>query len=213
MQTRVLTWIASGLLKLLGGTLRWKFVDEAGYFQRKKNEPLLVGVWHNRILVLPLCFEWFCRRSRRLTILTSASRDGALLAQLVDRFGMESVLGSSSRKGVEALRRLLRLLEEGCDVAITPDGPRGPLYQINPGLIYLATKSGLPIMTIRVEYEDYWELRSWDKFRIPKPFSRVEIRFQALVHVEAHPAREEAAKDGHSCLSPSPEERLADLLG
>lgn len=205
MQTRLLTWLASLLLKLLGGTLRWNFIDEAGYMRRPKDEPLLVGVWHNRILVLPLCFEWFCRRTRRLTILTSASRDGALLSKLVERFGMESVLGSSSRKGVEALRRLMKLLEQGCDVAITPDGPRGPLYKVNPGLLYLAAKSGLPVMTIRVEYEKYWELKSWDKFRIPKPFSRVEIRFQAPVHVSPDEVLEASAERAAG--------RLGELMG
>lgn len=175
------TWAASVLLKLWGGTLRWHFTDAAGYMQRDVSKPLLVGVWHNRILVLPLCFEWFCRRSRRLNILTSASRDGGLLSNLVSRFGMESVRGSSSRKSVSALRLLQKRLEEGSDVAITPDGPRGPLYEMNPGLVYLAAKSGVPVMTIRVDYERYWELRSWDRFRIPKPFSRVHICFQKPV--------------------------------
>jgi lysophospholipid acyltransferase (LPLAT)-like uncharacterized protein len=184
MRTRVLTWAASVLLKLWGGTLRWRFTDDAGYMLRDPSKPLLVGVWHNRIFVLPLCFEWFCRRVRRLNILTSASRDGELLALLVARFGMESVRGSSSRKSVLALRMLQKRLEEGSDIAITPDGPRGPVYEVSPGLLYLAAKSGLPIMTIRVDYEHYWELRSWDKFRIPKPFSRVNIRFQAPVFVE-----------------------------
>lgn len=185
MRTQIITWVASRLLKLLGGTLRWRFTDEAGYMQRDVKEPLLVGVWHNRILVLPLCFEWLCRRSRRLNILTSASRDGELLTHLVARFGMESVRGSSSRKSVVALRLLQKRLEEGSDVAITPDGPRGPIYEISPGLIYLASKTGKPVMPIRVDYEAFWELRSWDKFRIPKPFSRVHICFQAPVFIAA----------------------------
>lgn len=184
MRTRIITWIASVVLKLWGGSLRWTFTDDAGYMKRDPEEPLLVGVWHNRILVLPLCFEWFCRRSRRLNILTSASRDGELLSHLVARFGMESVRGSSSRKSVVALRLLQRRLEEGSDVAITPDGPRGPVYEISPGLIYLASKTGKPVMTIRVDYEKYWELRSWDKFRIPKPFSKVHIRFQEPFVIE-----------------------------
>ena len=69
-------------------------------------------------------------------------------------------------------------------MAITPDGPRGPVYEISPGLIYLASKTGKPVMTIRVDYERYWELRSWDKFRIPKPFSKVHIRFQEPFVIE-----------------------------
>lgn len=203
MRTRVITWAASILLKLLGGTLRWRFTDEAGYMQRNPAKPLLVGVWHNRILVLPLCFEWFCRRSRRLNILTSASRDGDFLAHLVARFGMESVRGSSSRKSVGALRLLQKRLEEGSDIAITPDGPRGPIYEISPGLIYLAAKTGTPLMTIRVDYEQFWELRSWDKFRIPKPFSRVHVCFQSPILIP----------DGDDSVVEAQRHRLAALLG
>jgi lysophospholipid acyltransferase (LPLAT)-like uncharacterized protein len=203
MAKRLLSWLAGVLLRLLGGTLRWTFVDEAGYMQRAGTEPWLVGVWHNRILVLPLCFEWFCKRRRRLNILTSASRDGALLSAFVSRFGMESVRGSTSRRGVVALRHLQKLLAEGSDVAITPDGPRGPVYEISPGLIYLASKTGLPVMTIRVEYQKFWELRSWDKFRIPKPFSAVEIRFQVPIKIE----------DGSPEMIEIERQRLASMLG
>ncbi|NDH62419.1 MAG: DUF374 domain-containing protein [Alphaproteobacteria bacterium] len=144
-------------------------------------DPWLVGVWHNRILCLPLCFEWLCRGYRRLTILTSASRDGEMLSNLVAGFGMETVRGSSSRKGVLALRQLQNRLLEGSDVGITPDGPRGPVYKVSPGLLYLAAKTGRPVMTIRVDYESYWEMRSWDGFRVPKPFSKVRITFQKTI--------------------------------
>jgi len=91
-------------------------------------------------------------------------------------FGMGAVRGSSSRGGVKALLLLRAQLREGVDVAITPDGPRGPVYEPSPGLLRLAVKTGLPVMAIRVDYERYWEIRSWDKFRIPKPFSRVHVR-------------------------------------
>lgn len=178
---RCITVLGSIVLKLLGGTLRWKVSDEAGYLKSAFTHPVLVGIWHNRILILPLCFEWICRRHRKVTVLTSPSRDGRLLADFVGAFGMCSVLGSSSRKGVAAIRRLEAAIKEGSDVAITPDGPRGPVYQLNPGLLYLAAKTGLPIMTIQVDYESYWATRSWDKFRIPKPFSTVHIRFMKPV--------------------------------
>ena len=186
----LLAWLGGILLRLLGGTLRWTFVDEAGYMQRTGPDPWLVGVWHNRILCLPLCFEWLCRCRRRLTILTSASRDGEILSNLVAGFGMETVRGSSSRKGVLALRQLQNRLEEGSDVAITPDGPRGPVYKVSPGLFYLAAKTGRPVMTIRVDYESYWEMRSWDGFRVPKPFSKVRITFQETIQIPSGPESE-----------------------
>ncbi len=173
--------LATVLLKLLGGTLRWTYEDQAGYRNRAPGNPFIVGVWHNRILVLPLIFEWFCRRCYPVSILTSPSRDGALLSAFMANFGMGAVRGSSSRGGVKALILLRTQLREGVDIAITPDGPRGPVYEPSPGLLRLAVKTGLPVMAIRVDYERYWEIRSWDKFRIPKPFSRVHVTMLAPV--------------------------------
>ena len=177
----LLVGLATILLKLLGGTLRWTYEDQAGYRNRAPGNPFIVGVWHNRILVLPLIFEWFCRRCYPVSILTSPSRDGALLSAFMANFGMGAVRGSSSRGGVKALLLLRAQLREGVAIAITPDGPRGPVYEPSPGLLRLAVKTGLPVMAIRVEYERYWEIRSWDKFRIPKPFSRVHVTMLAPV--------------------------------
>ena len=173
--------LATVLLKLLGGTLRWTYEDQAGYRNRAPGKPFIVGVWHNRILVLPLIFEWFCRRCYPVSILTSPSRDGAMLSAFMANFGMGAVRGSSSRGGVKALILLRAQLKDGVDIAITPDGPRGPVYEPSPGLLRLAVKTGLPVMAIRVDYERYWEIRSWDKFRIPKPFSRVHVTMLAPV--------------------------------
>ncbi|NBV84817.1 MAG: DUF374 domain-containing protein [Verrucomicrobia bacterium] len=173
--------LAGVVLKLLGATLRWNVTDAAGYLSSDSKNPVLVAIWHNRILILPLCFEWICRRRRKITVLTSPSRDGVLLANFVRRFGISSVHGSSSRRGSVALRQLFTAMQSGSDVAITPDGPRGPVYQLNPGLFYLAAKTGAPIMAIRVNYEAFWTVRSWDRFRIPKPFSRVEIHFMKAI--------------------------------
>lgn len=177
------TWLAAGLLKLLGGTLRWELADEAGYQTRPLSEPLLVASWHNRILVLPLCYQWICRSRRPLTVLTSPSRDGGVLSRFVARFGIGAVRGSSSKRGSAALRELQSTLASGSDVIITPDGPRGPVYSMSPGLVFLAHKTGIPVMLLHVEYGAFWELRSWDRFRIPKPFSRVRVRMLAPYRV------------------------------
>lgn len=205
MRTRwLLAEVGTLLLRLLGGTLRWELFDEAGYSRGLPHgKPLLVGTWHNRILILPLCYEWLCRSRRPLTVLTSASRDGALLARIVAAFGIGAVRGSSSRGGMAAVRELRKLLKAGRDVVITPDGPRGPAYQINPGLLFLAAKTGIPLMPIRVEYESFWEMRSWDKFRIPKPFSRVRVWMLPPVHIP----------DGEPAVIEASKARLEELLG
>ena len=176
-------WVASRLMKLLGRTLEWKLDDKAGYLTRALDEPILIATWHNRIFALPLCYMWMCHSRRPLTVLTSPSRDGALLEALVAQFGIGAVRGSSSRRGITALRELQAELENHTDVIITPDGPRGPAYKLSPGLVFLASKTRLPIMIVHVDYERFWELRSWDKFRVPKPFSRVKVTFAPLIHV------------------------------
>ena len=105
--------------------------------------------------------------------LTSTSRDGEILAQFIGRFGVGHVRGSATRRGSTALRELARWLKKGHDVGITPDGSRGPMYEIKPGLVLLAQLSGKRILPISFEYASAWRLRSWDRFFIPKPFSRV----------------------------------------
>lgn len=179
----VLGVVGSGAMRVLGGSLRWELEDEAGYLTRELGRPLLVAAWHNRILALPLCYQWLCAGRRPLTVLTSPSRDGGLLEALVAQFGIGAVRGSSSKRGGAALRELVSEIKQGRDVIITPDGPRGPRYELHPGVVYLAQLAQVPIMPVQVEYSDYWELGSWDRFRIPKPYARVKVRFLELTTV------------------------------
>jgi lysophospholipid acyltransferase (LPLAT)-like uncharacterized protein len=197
-------WVGVRLMKLLGGSLRWELKDEAGYLTRPVGDPVLVAAWHNRIFALPLCYQWLCKARRPLTVLTSASRDGGFLSALVARFGIGSVRGSSSRRGSAAVRELAGELKRGADVIITPDGPRGPRYALNPGLMFLARQMGIPIMPVRVEYDDFWELKSWDRFRIPKPFSKVRVHFLPLQPIGKESDASELQQEGV---------RLQGLLG
>ena len=164
--------------------------DLGGYFDPTRQGPILAGAWHNRILLLPVVFARY-RRGQRLVVLTSASRDGGLLAAVVRHFGVEAVRGSSSRRGGQALRELQGKLEEGCDIIITPDGPRGPRYEMSPGLLFLAEKTGLRMMPVHAEYSRYWELKSWDGFRVPKPFSKVTVTLRPMENLESVSTDEE----------------------
>lgn len=130
--------------------------------------------WHNRIFVLPALHHRYLA-SRKGAVLTSASKDGEIIAAIVARFGCDAVRGSSSRRGVSALLGLIDWIRDGYDVAIVPDGPRGPRYQLGPGLVKLAEVTGSLVLPIRVEYGSYWHFKSWDRFRVPKPFSTVEV--------------------------------------
>ena len=126
------------------------------------------------MLVIPHFYRYRCN-PRRAVCLTSPSKDGAIIARVMAHFGIGNVRGSSSRRGSEAVRELADALTSGLDVAITPDGPRGPKYRLQPGALRLAQISGVPITLVHIVYSRYWELKSWDRFRIPKPFSRVTI--------------------------------------
>lgn len=115
------------------------------------------------------------RHPRKLAALVSASKDGALLAAVLGKFGVEQVRGSSSRRGPQALLELTTCGQKGFDLAVTPDGPKGPRYKVQAGVISLAQVTGFPI--IAVTCNTYWKVRlkSWDGFQIPLPFSRCEL--------------------------------------
>ncbi len=149
---RFLSWLGSVLLRALGWTLRINIKDEAEYFSGTGGRQHIFAFWHNRMLLMPLICERHNRNPKGAVVLTSPSRDGAILEEFMKHFGVPSVRGSSSRRGATALLELTKYLEEGKDVVITPDGPRGPRYRLGQGLIFLAQKADCPIMPIHVEY-------------------------------------------------------------
>jgi lysophospholipid acyltransferase (LPLAT)-like uncharacterized protein len=162
------------LMRMLAWTWRWRVEDRYGITDPNFHHPLISVFWHNRMLAMPLFYERFCR-GRRGSCLTSPSKDGAIIAGVMARFHIGSVRGSSSRGGSLAMREMTDILAAGKDIGITPDGPRGPKYRLHPGAIKLAQISGVAIMPVHVTYSHYWELKSWDAFRIPKPFARVTL--------------------------------------
>lgn len=178
----IIGFVGSVLLRALYATLRVRFDDQAGALNSA--EPRAIWVfWHNRLILVPYIREQLKARPKTAA-LTSASKDGEILAAFLRRFNLKPVRGSSSRRGVAALIEMIRLMEEGFDVGITPDGPRGPRYTFNPGAITLAQKTGAQILPVRVQYAKFWRLKSWDGFMIPKPFSRVEVTLLPLETVK-----------------------------
>ncbi len=137
-------------------------------------QPLIHVLWHNRILVSPYLFRKIYPK-RETVVLTSASKDGAVLAAAVKVFKVGAVHGSSSRRGAAAIVALRRATREGKDLVFTPDGPRGPRYHLQPGVVKIAQTTGLAIVPLHIEYLSCWKLRTWDLFRIPKPFSKVRV--------------------------------------
>jgi lysophospholipid acyltransferase (LPLAT)-like uncharacterized protein len=161
-------------LKIWGRTLQYEIEDAAGIFGKPVRENYIGALWHNRLLIFPLVLRHFFP-NRHGAALISASRDGDLLADAIQRFDYDVVRGSSSRLGASAVRQLTEFLNSGRDVVITPDGPRGPAYELGPGIIFLAQKSGAAVLPMNIEYSSCWRVKSWDRFIVPRPFAKIRM--------------------------------------
>jgi hypothetical protein len=180
-KAQIIAGIGVAIIRLFGLTLRFKLYSKAPITPQEETN-YIWAVWHNCLFSFPLIYRKFFS-TRRGAALTSASKDGEIAAAVVKLLGIAPIRGSTSRRGGQALIELASWLNEGYDIALTPDGPRGPRYQLSPGLILLAKKTGTPIMPVAIRYHSCWKLKSWDQFRIPKPFSQVDIHVGPVVQV------------------------------
>ena len=178
------------LLRIWERTLRYHVEDRAGIVGKPVTENYIGALWHNRLLIFPLVLRRFFP-NRLGAALISASRDGDLLTDAIRRFGYDVIRGSSSRLGARAILQLSEELVSGHDVVITPDGPRGPVYELGPGIVFLAQKSGASVLPMNLEYSRCWRLGSWDHFIIPQPFSTVRVLISQPHHVNRTDTPEE----------------------
>jgi lysophospholipid acyltransferase (LPLAT)-like uncharacterized protein len=200
---RVAPVVGAVLVRLVGVTWRVSVVGvgdvEALWRERRA---LIYVVWHGRILLVP----WLNARLRRgrgaraPLVLASRSRDGEMAARYVEHFGLSVVRGSSSRGGGVALRALVRAIRGGVDVAIVPDGPRGPREQLQPGVVTLAALTGAPVVPLAVGARPARRLRSWDRFLVPLPFARCVLAFGPPVRIDPGADREHADKELQQAL-------------
>lgn len=175
-----------GCAKALTATWQQGFKDESGVITRPDTGPVIFAIWHNRLAACMVAWHGYVRGQRptgQLAALISASKDGGLLANVLNRFGVQPIRGSSSRRGRQALLESTSAIENGFCVAITPDGPRGPKYQVQPGVAALAQLTGAPIVPVIVRIKRRVRLKSWDAFQIPLPFARIEITFGEAIHI------------------------------
>jgi lysophospholipid acyltransferase (LPLAT)-like uncharacterized protein len=178
-------WLCNAL-RLCAATHRFRIVDPHRTFPAIHGQQVIFAVWHNRLAFSVIVYRWLFQnddRPRRLAALVSASRDGALLSAALEDFGVQPVRGSSSRRGPQALLELTSWAERGFDLAITPDGPRGPLYRVQPGAIAIARYTGLPLIPVSMNVRGKVELRSWDRFQLPLPLGVTSIEFGPLLRV------------------------------
>ena len=129
--------------------------------------------WHNELLMMPFLYRKM-RYKPKLFIMTSQHFDGILIEKLCEYFNLDSIKGSSSRGGVKVLIQAINKIKEGNDVAITPDGPKGPMYNIADGVIAIAQKTNADIVVLSVKSNKFLRLNTWDKLIIPLPFSNIK---------------------------------------
>ncbi|WP_300732371.1 lysophospholipid acyltransferase family protein [uncultured Helicobacter sp.] len=164
-----------GILRLLYVLTRHRFhINEYA-----KTHNFIGAFWHGELLMLPFLYKYFQKhvskeRDKGFYIVLSHHFDASIMAKVCAMFGLKNVRGSSSRGGLKVLIDAFGLLNNGYDVALSPDGPKGPYHSIGDGVVAMSQKTGKLIIPLRVVCSRYWELKSWDKFRIPKPFSRVD---------------------------------------
>jgi lysophospholipid acyltransferase (LPLAT)-like uncharacterized protein len=146
----------------------------------------LLALWHGRMVC-----GMADHAGREYTVLVSRSRDGDISEKLLQRFGYRVIRGSSSRGGASAARAMLASLGKGSKLVVTPDGPRGPRYSLNPGLVWMARETGLPILPLGFAVDRAWRLGSWDRFTIPKWGARVVLVYGEPLRVPAETDEEE----------------------
>ena len=161
------------LIKTLAAT--WRF-RESGVPQSQP--PFIFVLWHSRLLPLLALHQ-----GEGVVALISRHRDGGYLANLAESWGYRPVRGSTQRGGEVGLLGIVRALQGGSIVAITPDGPRGPKERVQPGAVAAAQHAGVPIITAGARTSAAWYLRSWDRLCIPKPFAAIDVRYGAPIRI------------------------------
>ena len=142
------------------------------------DEQHIIACWHSDLLMIPIYRH--IRPHRAASAIISQHKDGEIVAKVLSYLSIKALRGSSRKGARKVLLEAFRAIREGDDVQISPDGPKGPRYHINDGAVALAQKGKLPIMIIGYRADRYWQLKSWDKFVIPKPFSKIDFYIQSI---------------------------------
>jgi lysophospholipid acyltransferase (LPLAT)-like uncharacterized protein len=170
---KCITIAGSSFIRCLGHTWRIQMDATDTLRNARQLSPNVVfALWHGRLLPL-----LFAHRNRSIYTLASEHRDGELMGQTARRFGFGHVRGSSTRGGTRAILGLVEKLEQGYDVGITVDGPRGPRYRVKPGMVQIAKMSGVPIVPVTAGSRHHKTFGTWDAFELPYPFTRVRVAY------------------------------------
>ena len=146
------------------------------------DEPFIMACWHGELLMIPYAYTRY-KKNPHVKLLISEHFDGNLIAKTLNFFGFETIRGSSTRGGAKALIQSIRELKNGYDLGITPDGPKGPRHEISDGIVVMAQKAKVKVVLVEIKPSAYWQLNSWDKFVIPKPFGTINYYISDLIDI------------------------------
>ena len=213
-RNRVLIVLGPLLLRLWFSTVKTRWIFP-GYGDREARDLTnrIFAIWHAQLLLFVKT-----HRNTGVRLLISGHGDGQLIAGIVERMGLRKVSGSSTRGGGAAMKVLVEVADDGRGVVITPDGPRGPAYRFRPGAVYLASRTGLPVVPVYARFDRYWELGTWDRFILPKPFSRCVIQTHEEFAIPAGIEREEqeswcrTMEQAHETLAKAAREDFEELF-
>jgi lysophospholipid acyltransferase (LPLAT)-like uncharacterized protein len=189
VQLWLIAWLGYIAVAAIGRTLRVTISMEEGARGFETHDPAVGVFWHRCVFPAAWIF-----RNLGIAVMTSRSYDGEYIARIIERFGFVAVRGSSSRGAVGALLGMHTVVESGHTVAFTIDGPRGPRYVAKPGPVLLARNTRVPVIAFHIACQRAWVFKSWDRFMIPKPFSRVVLRYSRGVSID--PDADSASLDG-----------------
>ena len=176
-------WIAGAIIAMLMVTVRWRAHNDQNLKDiLRQNNGVVLVFWHERLLAMP----WLWPSAFPLFALQSPHADGRMMSHAIGCFGVKTVWGSSNRSPLTGLRGLKRVLDAGCSVAITPDGPRGPARIMAAGPVSIAQMAGKPILPMSWSVDRYWRATGWDRLIIPKPFARGTFIIGDPIHLDGY---------------------------
>ena len=194
MLKKILRFLALTLAPFVGSLLiRFLYLTNKNNFHSSgkiSDEPVIFAFWHGELLMLPYLYRHY-RKTPHGKVIISSHFDGELIARTIKRFGLGSLAGSTTRNAARVLIQAIKTIKDGFDVGITPDGPKGPRGEVADGVIVMAQKTKAKIVLVEIKPTKYWQLNSWDKFVIPKPFGIINYYATDEIDV-SHLSLEEA---------------------
>ncbi len=178
MKKRILRGLALVVVPFVGMLLmRFIYLTNRKIFNLPENipsEPVVFAFWHGDLLMQPYLYYQF-RKIPKANVLISDHFDGSLISKVMEYFKLGTIAGSTNRNAAKVLIQAIKSLKEGYDIGITPDGPKGPRYSVGDGIVVMAQKTGAKVIIYNCKPSSYWQLGSWDKFVVPKPFGTLEF--------------------------------------